>query len=217
MYLINVLSANADAMGRSSRKCNLRRSPFWACLFVAIILNAGLLVALVIRSAKPLPQPTSETVATSVFTIATNSQAKESKPVNVTREAKRLAPIQSAALRLADSNAAWIEESRASIDASATHFFSYDEVETPARPDTDWNLDPSALDALGIERLVFDVFINDAGEVMACTFKVPASLSSEEKEAISARLRMTALTPAIRAGRAVASFRTIDLFVVASP
>ncbi len=217
MFQMNMHSANAMAIETAIRRfcpeCSVKRRAFWACLFAAVFLNAGLLIALATGGSKPLLQPTFQTVATSMFTIATNSPAKALRPANAVRDTKPQVAIQAAAF----GPMVQVEESSASIKESATHFFGYDEVETPARPDTDWNLDASALDALGIERLVFDVFINDAGEVIACTFKEPASLNSDEKEAISARLRMTALTPAVRAGRAVASFRTIDLFVVAGP
>lgn len=48
-------------------------------------------------------------------------------------------------------------------------------MESPARPDTDRNLDLSILDGFGVERLVFDVYVSDTGEVIGCTVLEPAS------------------------------------------
>ena len=114
------------------------------------------------------------------------------------------------------ASAAWSKEALLSTLDRASHFFGYDEVDTPARPSTDWNLDPAALDDIHSDRLVFDVYVSDTGEVIGCTVREPATLSDSERDSITSRLRGTVLTPALRSGRPVSSTRTIEISVVAS-
>ena len=95
--------------------------------------------------------------------------------------------------------------------SSAARFYRSSEVDRPAEPDSDWNLDTAVLDAAGVERLVFEVFIGHNGEVIACTILEPASLDAQARQTIEERLRQTVLQPAVRAGTAVASVRRIEV------
>ena len=94
---------------------------------------------------------------------------------------------------------------------SVVRFYRSSEVDRPAEPDSDWNLDTAVLDAAGVERLVFEVFIGRNGEVVACTILEPAALDSQARQTIEDRLRQTALQPAVRGGAAVASVRRIEV------
>ena len=100
-------------------------------------------------------------------------------------------------------------------DKLPTHFYAFNEVERAAEPDSDWNLDPSALDAAGIEKLVFEIFVDRAGAVVGCVVLEPSGLNDEVRGSLEQRLRSTTLQPAIRGGVNVPSVRRIEVSVVA--
>ena len=93
-------------------------------------------------------------------------------------------------------------------------FYRSGEVERPAEPDSDWNLDTAALDTAGIETLVFDIFVNRDGAVVGCMIIAPATMPDAARAALEERLRQTVLRPAIRAGTTVASMRRIEVSVL---
>ena len=95
-------------------------------------------------------------------------------------------------------------------------YYRFGEVDRPAMPDSDWNLDTATLDAAGLNRLVFEIFVSSSGEVIACTILQPGALTSHTRRALEDRLRHTTLQPARRDGRAVASVRRIELTVLPS-
>lgn len=97
--------------------------------------------------------------------------------------------------------------------AYAVRFYSFMEVDSPAFPRSDWNLDVDALEANGISRLVFEVLINDRGEIVECTVLDPTGLRDEVKRSFEQRLSETSMQPAQRAGQLVASMRRIELLV----
>ncbi len=103
-----------------------------------------------------------------------------------------------------------------SEDGAETRFYKFREVEQAAEPDSDWNLDSATLDATGIDKLVFDIFIGRSGEVVSCTVIEPATLTADVRKALEDRLRQTALRPALRGGVAVASMRRIEVSVQSS-
>lgn len=90
-------------------------------------------------------------------------------------------------------------------------FYRSSEVDRPAAPDSDWNLDTALLDAAGVETLVFEIFIDRSGEVVGCAILEPSTLGAAARHAIEARLSQTLLQPAMRAGIAVASVRRIEV------
>lgn len=96
---------------------------------------------------------------------------------------------------------------------AAAHFYSFDEVELPAAPVSDWELDAAALDSARIARIVFDLFVADDGVVVACNIIEPPMLDDALRASLEARLRSTVLLPAVRIGRAVDSVRRIELTV----
>jgi len=95
-------------------------------------------------------------------------------------------------------------------------FYTFREVDSPAFPETDWNLDVEALDQIGVQRLVFEVLISDRGEVVGCTVFEPFNLADDVKRGLEKRLSETNVLPALRAGQLVASVRRIELLVAAA-
>ena len=100
--------------------------------------------------------------------------------------------------------------------SSPVRFYRSGEVERPAEPDSDWNLDAAALDALGTEVLIFDIFVSRNGEVLGCTVVAPATLADETRDSLERRLRQTIVRAAIRDGMPVASVRRIEVSVLPS-
>ena len=100
--------------------------------------------------------------------------------------------------------------------ANSVRYFRIGEVERPATPDSDWNLDPAALDVAGLTRLVFEVFVGADGMVVGCTILEPPTLDEATRAALVERLRQTTLQPAERGGVAVASVRRIEMSVTST-
>ena len=96
-------------------------------------------------------------------------------------------------------------------------FYTFHEVDNPAFPESDWNLDVESLDAIGVQRLAFEVLISDSGDVVGCTVLAPADLTDDVKHGLEQRLSATRLLPAERGGQLVASVRRIELAVAAAP
>ena len=96
-------------------------------------------------------------------------------------------------------------------------FYTFHEVDNPAFPESDWNLDVESLDAIGVQRLAFEVLISDRGDVVGCTVLAPADLADDVKRGLEQRLSATRLLPAERGGQLVASVRRIELAVAAAP
>lgn len=96
-------------------------------------------------------------------------------------------------------------------EESRTHFYRWHEVERAAEPESDWNLDAATLNAAGVPTLVFDIFISESGEVVACTIVAPEALPLELRLELEERVRQTPLRPAIRVGTPVASVRRIEV------
>ena len=90
-------------------------------------------------------------------------------------------------------------------------FYRFDEVDRPAMPDSDWNLDTQFLDAAGVSRLVFEVFVSATGEIVECTIVEPETLDDDVRQRLVDRLRQSTIEPAMRAGLPVASVRKIEV------
>lgn len=100
------------------------------------------------------------------------------------------------------------------IAATPLHFYPISEVDRPATPQNDWNLNTAELDTAGIARLVFDVFIDRDGTTVAARIIEPEDLDQIIVDALEAKLRASVASPAVRAGVAVASTRRIELSVL---
>jgi hypothetical protein len=98
-------------------------------------------------------------------------------------------------------------------EAPSSRFYRIDEVDMPALPDSDWNLDAATLDAAGLSRIVFDVLISRSGEVVGCEVTEPRNLDPTTKRSLEDRIREATLQPAQRQGANVPSVRRIELSV----
>jgi hypothetical protein len=90
-------------------------------------------------------------------------------------------------------------------------YYNFPDVDTPAEPESDWNLDAATLDGLGLKTLVFDVYISHTGEVVGLTILQPEGLDDAARTRLQQRMSLTTVQPAVREGRAVNSVRRIRL------
>ena len=134
-------------------------------------------------------------------------------PVSKSVEPAAAEPTGLLAGRLPEPVAA--ETAIPSIDTSVAtaHFYTFDEVELPAAPVSDWELDAATLDGARIARIVFDLYVADDGSVVGCDIVEPPTLDDALRASLEARLRSTVLLPAVRTGRPVDSVRRIELTV----
>ncbi|MEP7101708.1 MAG: hypothetical protein ABI781_14445 [Burkholderiales bacterium] len=197
------------------------RSSFAACVSAALALN---LIALAVFAsvatawqgestgrggtswitATTLDRPAATTAANEEPAPGTEPATPSERP-KPARPERRLMPSPPAPLPSAETA------------GEPMRFYGFSEVDRPAEPepDSDWNLDPAALDAFGVQALVFDIFISRTGEVIDCKIIEPQSLPDEARAALEDRLRQTVLQPAWRHDVAVASVRRIEISVVA--
>ena len=201
---------------------NGRPAALAACAVLAAIVNAGAIGLATQASARWRAMPT---VATErppntpmTLTWVPDEPAATAVPA-FTRTAEATVKPPSAPRRAPRSGST----ARVTPVAEATGppqqivFYTYREVDSPAFPESDWNLDVGVLDEIGVQRLVFEVLVSDHGQVVGCTVLQPADLADDVKRGIEKRLSETALLPALRAGRLVASVRRIELLVASAP
>ena len=108
-----------------------------------------------------------------------------------------------------------VQLARATVVGSedaALRFYRIGELDEPAEPAADWNLDIAALDDLGLDRIAFELLIGDRGEIIACTVAAPPDLPAEIRQALESRLQQTQMRPAVRDGVRVASYRRIEIY-----
>jgi hypothetical protein len=98
-------------------------------------------------------------------------------------------------------------------DAPAMRFYRSGEVDLPAAPESDWNLDAALFDAGKLDRMVFDVFVDSSGEVVGCAVLEPQDIDESLRQSLEGRLRSTVMLPALRDGVTVASVRRIEISV----
>ena len=192
------------------------RRGFALSVAAAVMLNGlaiGAFAAAVTRWHAPSGAP-SQAASISTFTVArpTPELAATAQPA----PARMMVEQNPAAVAAAPpprltAAAATKAPPQAPDGGSLVRFYRSSEVDRPAEPDSDWNLDTAVLDAAGVERLVFEVFIGRNGEVVACAILEPVTLDSQERQTIEDRLRQTTLQPAVRGGAAVASVRRIEV------
>ena len=180
---------------------------------MALTLNVSAISVFVRAAAHSSPHVTAE--APSRITTRLVAAAEHATPARVPDSAPATATPATAppvAVRTHDDVTAAAHQDPPAADAATTSpYYEFGEVDTPALPDTDWNLDPDLLDALGVSRMVFEVFISETGEVVDCHVIEPEALDPDARQTLEARLRQTTLQPALRGGRSVASLRKIEL------
>ena len=192
-----------------------------ACAVLAVILNAGA-IGLAAEASSPrwdaVAAPVSEKprfvamlLVAAPEAVATTRAASRDTAHAVTSppSAQRQKPASPPTARTTPSPP--VEE-----PAQQVMFYTFREVDDPAFPETNWNLDVDTLDQIGVQRLVFEVLISDRGEVVGCTVFEPSNLANDVKRDLEKRLSETGVLPALRAGQLVASVRRIELLVAST-
>jgi len=214
---LTALSA-ANCACRPDAALRRRRGALVACALGALLVNAAALVASDMASSSRSAPPTKPIVSPNralllvparraIGTTTTSAQAADS--------ILRSPPSPpTAANPPADAPLAWAKgiEVRAPAE-QPIRFYRFPEVDRPADPQPDWDIDPEALDKLGLRRLAFEVLINDRGEIVGCTILDPPALADDIRNDLEARLQATPMNPAVRGGQRVASVRRIELLL----
>jgi hypothetical protein len=157
-------------------------------------------------------QPHSNNWITSVE-IVTDAAPPPSVTPDIDQNAANTIDRPAKSPRRSPSMATVLPINRESAD-QPMRFYRNGEVDRPAFPDSDWNLDTALLDFEGLDRIAFEVYINDRGDVVRCTILEPRDLPAATRSALVDRLRQTRLIPAERSGVPVPSIRQIELSVL---
>jgi len=99
------------------------------------------------------------------------------------------------------------------VARTARRHFEVSEVDSPAMPVPDWQLDAESLLSRGVRKLSFEILISADGEGERCRILAVEGFSSIASDAVAAQLCSTRLSPAVKAGVAVPSVRRIELFL----
>lgn len=192
-----------------------------ACVSIAFALNAGAIVIADSASgtAAPALAPAPSRATSTLLLVVpmapaavASNRATAAVPVKAIDAGARASPgavTQRAGglpARLADATTA----SRADAEL---RFFRLGEVDEPAEPASDWNVDVATLDQLGIDYVIFEVLVSDRGEIVNCALALPLDLRPEVRLGLEQRLRETEMRPAVKEGTRVASYRRIELYV----
>jgi hypothetical protein len=98
--------------------------------------------------------------------------------------------------------------------AESARYFNIGEVDTPAVPRPDWEVDVALLMGLGVRSFSIDVLINETGTAEQCAVtRIEPDQSNELRHAVAAKFCETVLSPAKRRGVAVRSIRHIELLL----
>ena len=217
---MNLVSATTRA------PANGRPAALTACAVLAVMLNAAAIGLATQASARwhGVSALTSESPRSTPMVLVPPPMPAPDEPATPaalapppTADAPATAPSVSRPAPTSPPTARTAPAPEAPEPAQPVLFYTYREVDTPAFPESDWNLDVAILDAIGVQRLVFEVLVSDHGQVVGCTVLQPAELADDVKRSLEKRLSETSLLPALRAGQLVASVRRIELLVAAAP
>ena len=91
-------------------------------------------------------------------------------------------------------------------------YFDTSEVDTPAMPLPEWQVDVAMLMAQGVRSVSVDVLISESGTAQQCAVtRVEPPQPPDLLASVASRLCETTLRPALRQGLAVPSVRHIEL------
>jgi hypothetical protein len=107
----------------------------------------------------------------------------------------------------------WRDSMTPSASIDPVRFYRLSEVDSPAEPEGDWALDLDALDALGLDRVAFEVLVSDRGVIVSCVLLDGVGLPPDVRAGLEQRLRSTDMRPATLGGTRVASIRHVELYV----
>jgi hypothetical protein len=91
------------------------------------------------------------------------------------------------------------------------HYFELAEVDEPALPKTDWQLDTDFAFSLGIRKLSFEVRVNELGAPVSCHLLDMEPFVSVVIDVLAEQICLTPMQPAQRAGVAVPSVKVVEL------
>jgi hypothetical protein len=95
-------------------------------------------------------------------------------------------------------------------------YFDTSEVDTPAMPLPEWQVDVAMLMAQGVRSVSVDVLISESGTAQQCAVtRVEPPQPPDLLAAVASRLCETTLRPAVRQGLPVPSVRHIELVLAA--
>lgn len=196
-----------------------RPAIFAACAVLAVILNAsaiGVAVSASALSHGTVTGPSDGRFGAAMMLIA---GIEASEPPKGDAAGARVRPSEPSMRHVPTAR-----QARAAVAASSPGestqpvvFYSFREVDNAAFPESDWSLDVASLDAIGVERLVFEVLVSNRGEIVGSSVLAPADLPMEVQRDLEKRISATTMLPASRAGQLVASVRRIELIVADTP
>ena len=126
------------------------------------------------------------------------------------------APAQAAPVEPAFDAAGSAEGTSAPQPSIGTHYFNVSEVDTPAMPLPEWQVDVAMLMAEGVHSVSVDVLISESGTAQQCAVtRVEPPQPPDLLAAVASRLCETTLRPAMRQGLPVPSVRHIELVLAA--
>jgi hypothetical protein len=101
----------------------------------------------------------------------------------------------------------------ASSKTGVRRYFDAAEVDTPAAPQPDWQVDIDRMIAAGVHRVNFEILVNEFGVAERCRITLMEPPQSLPPSQVAARLCTTRMTPAMRGGAPVPSVRRIELLL----
>lgn len=195
----------------------LRSQRRWLALgvatLVALTINVCALTAGVLAQGPGAGLPTREKADRTKSLLLVPGREADASIREVAARAAQASPSP-ATPRPLDTRAASARSAREEPAAARpTRFYRLSEVDVPAQPSADWNIDLEALDKLGLTRLAFEVLVDERGVIVSCTILDPPALAADLRAALESRLHETPMTPAWRHDVRVPSVRRIELFV----
>ncbi len=93
-------------------------------------------------------------------------------------------------------------------------YFGVDEVDAPAMPRPEWQVDVPLLMGIGVRTFSVEVLISETGVAEQCSvIRIEPEQATALRHSVAAQLCETVLTPAMRRGVAVPSVRHIELLL----
>jgi hypothetical protein len=126
------------------------------------------------------------------------------------------APAQAAPVEPAFEAVGSAQGTSAPQPSIGARYFDVSEVDTPAMPLPDWQVDVAMLMTEGVRSVSVDVLISESGAAQQCAVtRVEPPQQPGLLAAVASRLCETTLRPAMRQGLAVPSVRHIELVLAA--
>lgn len=210
-----VPSPPVPACGLAPSLRRRRRGALGLCILVATLLNAGILVVGdKISGAEITPGAGPAVNWPRALFVVPPRKLTEDSPVIIRSTQVNAAPPAATVAAPRNTPPSRAKPAHQNVPSALIRFYRFSEVDTAAEPESgDWNLKPEALEKLGLQRLVFEILINDRGQVIDCTILDPPALAEVVRHELEGQLGATPMRPATRAGIRVASLRRIEMLL----